>query len=258
MPPSRQTPVSLPLDGPTRRELAHRERIEWHDHSVHQLIHPGRGVLQVYTSQGSWVVPSHRATWIPAGTAHAHRAYGQTRMQALVFPASINPLRLDQPTMLAVSPLLREVIHSLTASKYDEPLAEPLTARERHNLEQVALDQLRRVDVHPLRLPAPSDDRLRGLAVLLRADPAGRRSLAELGTSVGASERTLSRLLQRELGMSFAQWRTQLRLHHSLTLLASGLPVASVASACGYTNASAFIEAFRRSFGTTPGRYWAD
>lgn len=58
--------------------------------------------------------------------------------------------------------------------------------------------------------------------------------------------------------MSFAQWRTQLRLHHSLTLLASGLPVASVASACGYTNASAFIEAFRRSFGTTPGRYWAD
>jgi AraC-like DNA-binding protein len=33
------------------------------------------------------------------------------------------------------------------------------------------------------------------------------------------------------------------------------LPVTRVAADCGYRSPSAFIEAFRAAFGTTPGRY---
>lgn len=252
MPPARQYPNRHPLPGPTRLELADRERIDWHDHGEHQLIHAGRGLLQVFTPAGSWVVPSHRAVWIPAGVAHAHRAHGPTRMQTLPFPAAVNPLSLDRPTVLAVSPLLREVIVSLTADEADH-----LTERQRGNLTEVALDHLRPVDSAPLYLPAPADPRLRDVAAILRADPAGQASLAELGAIVGASDRTLSRLIRAEIGMGFSQWRTQMRLHHSIILLAGGVPVATTASACGYGNASAFIEAFRQAFGTTPGRYWA-
>lgn len=254
MPPARQVPERHPLPGPTLRELAHRARIDWHDHAEHQLIHAGRGVLQVFTPGGSWVIPSQRAVWIPAGVAHAHRAHGPTRMQTLPFPASVNPLSLDRPTVLAVSPLLHEVIVALTA----DPAEQRLSDRQRHNLEQVALDHLRPADATLLHLPAPTDGRLRDLAAILRADPSDQRSLAALGTAVGASERTLSRLIRAEVGMTFAQWRTQVRLHHSLTLLADGVPVATTASACGYGSTSAFIESFRRAFGTTPGRYWTD
>lgn len=243
-----------PLPGPTRLELANRERIDWHDHAEHQLIHAGRGLLQVFTPAGSWVVPSHRAVWIPAGVAHSHRAHGPTRMQTLAFPAAADPPSLHAPTVLAVSPLLREVIVSLTADALDPRF----TDRQRRNLMRVALDHLRPLDSSPLYLPEPADPRLRDLAAILRADPADQRSLAELGAAIGASERTLSRLVGAEIGMGFARWRTQLRLHHSIILLAGGLPVATTASACGYGNASAFIESFRQAFGTTPGRYWAD
>jgi AraC-like DNA-binding protein len=263
--PPEPAPLRFLLSGPTRRELAHAEQIDWHDHAQHQLIHPGRGVLQVFTPHGSWVVPSHRAVWLPAGVAHAHRAHGSTRMQTLAFAADVNPLSLERPTVLAVSPLLREVITALTAitphgtspNGAAPPAAAP-TARERHNLEQVALDQLRRVEALPLHLPAPSDDRLLDVAALLAADPADSRPLGALGAAVGASERTLSRLFRQETGMTFTQWRAQLRLHHALTLLATGVPVGSAAAACGYGSASAFIEAFRKAFGTTPGRYWTD
>ncbi|MCO6010916.1 helix-turn-helix transcriptional regulator [Actinoallomurus purpureus] len=55
--------------------------------------------------------------------------------------------------------------------------------------------------------------------------------------------------------MTFPQWRAQLRLHHSLTLLATGAPVTAVATACGFRSPSAFIESFRHAFGVTPGRY---
>ena len=54
--------------------------------------------------------------------------------------------------------------------------------------------------------------------------------------------------------MSFPQWRTQLRLHHAQVLLADGEAVTRTAHACGYRSTSAFIDAFRAAYGTTPGR----
>lgn len=236
------------LSGPIRVPLAHRERIDWHDHADHQLICPRRGVLRVSTPMGTWVVPPHRAVWIPACVAHAHRAHGPTDMRALVFDRSVNPLRLDRPTVLAVTPLLREVIASLTDDA-------ELTGGQRRNLERVALDQLRRVEELPLCLPSPTDPRLRDVTEILRDDPADSRTLAELGAVVGAAERTLSRLFRSQTGMTFPQWRAQLRLHHSLVLLATGASVTAAAGACGYSGPSAFIQAFRNAFGTTPGEH---
>jgi AraC-like DNA-binding protein len=195
-------------------------------------------------------VPPHRAVWIPAGVAHAHQAHGPTELLTLGFDraATVDPLPADRPTVLAVSPLLREVIISLADDG-------GLTDEQRANLERVAADQLRRVETLALSLPTPADDRLRALTDLLSEDPSDQRTLAQLGAAVSASERTLHRLFRTEVGMSFAQWRAQLRLHHSLKLLAMGWSVTRTATACGYSNTSAFIEAFRLAFGLTPAQY---
>ena len=55
--------------------------------------------------------------------------------------------------------------------------------------------------------------------------------------------------------MTFPQWRAQLRLQHAIILLAAGGTVTGAATASGYTNASAFIAAFRDAFGITPAAY---
>ncbi|MFC3491688.1 helix-turn-helix transcriptional regulator [Glycomyces rhizosphaerae] len=86
-------------------------------------------------------------------------------------------------------------------------------------------------------------------------DPADRRTLAQLGAAIGASERTLSRLFREQAEMTFAQWRGQFRLHHALVLLAAGHQVTRIAGACGYASPSAFIGAFREAFGRTPGEF---
>lgn len=234
--------------GAVRVLLAHRERIAWHHHTFHQFIHPLRGVLQISTPAGDWIVPPHRAVWVPARTEHAHRAHGATDMRALEFDGSVDPLGSAQPSVLAVTPLLREAVAALTDDT-------GLTAGQRRNIERVVLDQLRRVDVLRVHLPLPDDPRLQDVMALLREDPADPRTLAELGRTVGASERTLSRLLRDRTGMSFPQWRTQLRLHHALTLLAAGASVTETAVACGYSGPSPFIQVFRGAFGTTPGTY---
>jgi AraC-like DNA-binding protein len=258
MPESRQDAEWRELTGPTYAELGHRDTIDWHYHDMQQLVYPSSGVLAISAAAGTWVVPPQRAVWIPAGVPHAHRAHGPVQMRTLAFssaaagpPTVPGPPLTASPAVLEVSPLLREVIVALTSS--DGP---PYTARQRATMEQVALDQLRRSGQLPVRLPSLADDRLRAIAALLRADPADERTLAELGMVAGASERTLSRLFRQEAGMSFPQWRTQFRLQHALVLLADRTPVTTTALACGWSNPSAFIEAFRRAFGVTPGKFY--
>jgi len=86
--------------------------------------------------------------------------------------------------------------------------------------------------------------------------PAEGRTLEQWGRRVGATGRTLSRLFRAETGMSFHQWRQQLRLLQALRLLGRGDPITSVALDVGYGSLSAFVSVFRKTLGVTPGRYF--
>ncbi|TDD72849.1 AraC family transcriptional regulator [Actinomadura darangshiensis] len=234
---------------PTRtRWLGPGAAIDAHRHDDHQIAYAGRGVVAVTTGAGSWVAPANRAIWIPAGAVHAHQAHGELELHLVGLPAADNPLRLDAPAVLTVRPLLRELILA-----YTDPETSEGPARTR--LRAVLLDQLAASPQQPLHLPAPTVPHLKALCDILHADPADNRTLSALGREVGASDRTLSRLFKADLGMTFPQWRTQLRLCHAVVLLAEDIPVTTAAHLCGWSSASAFIDVFRRAFGHTPGSH---
>ena len=154
-----------------------------------------------------------------------------------------------------VSDLAREVLLTLTGPRNYDPAARDFERGARARLHRVLVDELQEAHEQPLQLPEPRDDRLQAVAKVLYEKPADNTSLAELGRTIGASSRTLSRLFHDELGMTFYEWRTQLRIYHALVLLADGLDTTRVAHACGWTNPSGFIAAFTNIVGTTPGRY---
>ena len=85
--------------------------------------------------------------------------------------------------------------------------------------------------------------------------PGDERSLAELAAAFNSTERTLGRRCQRDLGMSFAQWRQRLRVVKALPRLESGEKVETIALDLGYAGASAFIAMFRRMTGVTPDEH---
>jgi AraC-like DNA-binding protein len=248
MPETRQTPLPGWAFG---RRLTVGERIEVHRHDQPQLVYPADGLLAVTTGRGIWIAPPHRAVWIPAGAEHHHRSYGNTDMRALLFDADAATGQRGEPAVIAVSGLLRELILALTGTT-------PRPEAARRRLLQVTLDQLLESPEQPLHLPEPPDDRLQAVAALLHAEPGDRSTLAELGQRVGASERTLSRLFQASFTMTFHEWRTQLRIHHALTLLADGHSVTYTSAVCGWANPSSFIDAFTRIVGQTPGQYSAE
>ncbi|MCG5218581.1 AraC family transcriptional regulator [Streptosporangium sp. KLBMP 9127] len=246
MPISRHQPRA-----PTRAQpLPAGASIDDHRHDDHQIVYAARGVLAVTTDAGTWVAPATRAIWIPAGTVHRHHAHGEIDLHLVGLPTDQNPLGLNAPTVLIIVPLLRELILAYTRAPHDE-------TPERGRLRAVLLDQLRLSPQQPIHLPAPADPRLAVVCAILRRDPADDRTLAALGAEAGVSERTLTRLFGSDLGMTFPQWRTQLRLYHALCLLAEGAAVTVVAHRCGWSSTSAFIDVFRRAFGHTPGAHRA-
>jgi AraC-like DNA-binding protein len=121
----------------------------------------------------------------------------------------------------------------------------------------VLLDEMHAASRAPLQLPLPQDARLLNIARALLNDPASLRSQRDWAVWAGLSPRTLSRRFLQETGISFALWRQQARVLRSLEGLSRGEAVGEVADACGYDNVSAYIAAFRRRFGVTPGAYFA-
>ncbi|WP_290063077.1 AraC family transcriptional regulator [Amycolatopsis solani] len=219
-----------------------------HSHARGHLVYAARGVLSVHTGRGTSVVPANRVAWVPAGCTHHHRAHGHTDMRIVFLPAALAATVPARPAVFTASGLAREVLLALTGPReYDRAAS----AR----LRRVLVEELREAPEQPLQLPEPRDDRLRAVARALYENPADATPLAELGRRAGASARTLSRLFHDELGMTFYAWRTQLRIHHALVLLADGHDTTRVAHACGWSNPSGFITAFTAIVGTTPGRH---
>lgn len=104
-------------------------------------------------------------------------------------------------------------------------------------------------------MPLPEDPRARAIADAVIADPADGRGLDAWARYANTGVRTITRLFTRETGMSFAQWRTHVRVRAALGHLARGVPVGRTARAVGYRKPGAFSEAFRRVTGRSPGTY---
>jgi AraC-like DNA-binding protein len=219
-----------------------------HSHKRGHLVYAARGVLSVHTDRGTSIVPANRVVWIPAGFTHYHRSHGQTDMRIVFLPASLARLLPGRPAVFTASDLARELLLTLTGPRDHDRSAQA-------RLHRVLVDELHESPEQPLQLPEPRDDRLRAVARMLYDQPADNTSLAGLGRAIGASARTLSRLFHDELGMTFYEWRTQLRISHALVLLADGHDTTRVAHACGWANPSSFIAAFTKIVGTTPGRH---
>ena len=231
---------------PTRaRDLPGGSHIDPHRHPDHQLIYCSGGAAEVRTDTGTWIAPPDRAIWIPAGHRHEHHFFGPTRFHCIAFPMAQAGER-ETPVVLATSALVRELIIACSAPG-------GLPDHELGRWRQVLLDQLGRMPCQRLLLPVARDERLRRACALVDADLETSWTLAELGRRVGAGERTLTRLFRTEFAMTYPQWRTQLRLHRAVRLLAEGYSVTAVAGRCGWASPSAFIDVYRHAFGRTPG-----
>ncbi|PKR53850.1 AraC family transcriptional regulator [Thalassospira marina] len=222
-----------------------------HVHTKAQLMYVIDGVLTVEADGGIWTVPPKCAFWIPGGIVHKGRVVGHINIGNLYLDPSLTTDMHQKCGILFVQPFLRELI-----MRFDNTL--PTNATREANLIAVLRDELIAAPLEPIHLPMPTDRRLRRLTETMLAQPDLRFTISEWGARVGASNRTLTRLFQRETGMSFTRWRQQLHIGIALQRLAAGDSVTTIAGDLGYESLSAFISMFRRMLGSSPTHYFAD
>lgn len=222
------------------------EAIEWpaHAHAEHELLWSDRGVVKMLAGGRQWTVTPGIGLWIPAGTEHEGTARDRTSVRATYFSPSAWTRAWNDPVAVRLNPAVRALLIHLKSAR--------MTVEQRTRAQRVCIDMLDRTDAVQLDVPLPQDPRLTRLVESILADPANDLSLEQWAGLLSMTSRTLTRAFVAEVAMSFAKWRTLVRMGEAVALLADGESVKVVARRVGYQSTSAFVAAFHKTMGTTP------
>ena len=102
----------------------------------------------------------------------------------------------------------------------------------------------------PLHAEAP--DLLDDIIAYLEAHYQEKLVMAEVAKQFFISERTISTLFRKRLGITFGQFLTQRRLVEAKSLILKGTTLDLVAQLTGFADYSTFYRAFRKEFGIAP------
>ena len=257
--PHAQRPVRSKM-----RELDKDTLIMPHRHAWGQLAISTGGVIRVSLPDATYLVPPHRAVWVPPGVEHAVTLVETARLYTLYFlpqahgggaqAAWMDEADWQQCRVLEASHLMRALVVEMdTRSDQAAPLTAAQLQRESH-LSALLCDEVRRAPVIALGVRLPQDKRLKTLCEAIIDNPTRHTTLDQWALDSGASLRTVARLFHNELGCTFTQWRQQVVLAKAVALAAQRMPMAHIATELGYTP-SAFSALVRRTVGMTPAAF---
>ena len=134
---------------------------------MHEIEYACRGVVEVKTQAGHYLLPPHQAAWIPAGLQHQTTLNADAQTLAVLFEPRLVPMAGDRVRIIAVSALLREMM--LYSVRW--PISRTESGAEADSFFQTlgyvvaeALD-----NEMPLHLPAPTDPVVTAAADYTRA-----------------------------------------------------------------------------------------
>ncbi|MGX1642205.1 AraC family transcriptional regulator [Sphingobacterium sp. NPDC055431] len=227
-----------------------------HSHKKGQFLYTEGGVVFLKTAEKSYFLPARHYIWIPPHVKHSiHPSSSEVVMRNLYFPKYETDTEFfDKVNIYPVNDLLIELI--MFTNRWNGnifPEEEP-----RYSIAKafkLILPELSQTEL-PLALPYPKNDKLKQIINYLELNIAENISFKSLAEHFDISERTLARLFQKELAMSYIQYFTILRMLTSLKLLLDDkLSVNEVALRVGYNSLPTFSNTFNKVIGVRPSEY---
>lgn len=212
------------------------------------------GYFGVELASEHMAVPVNTAVWVPPDVPHCTtQCHSCTSICLHVAPEVAKAFLPDHPVRCVVNSLTREMIRHF--ARVWLTTERSLTARRLASfiVQELKESPLVTDDFAPL----PQNAILRDIAFQLVYNPGSTKTLAEWAAVFAVGEKTLARITLKETGMSFARWAMHFRLLPAMRALFDGVSVEEAAGIAGFQTTAAFINAFTRVFGVTPGK-WRD
>ncbi len=227
-----------------------------HQHEKGQFLYCEGGIVYVKIGKDTFYLPARHYMWIPPNAEHSiHPNSPEVIMRNLYFPISENdhPFYKEIGIYPADGLLLELLLFSnkwmgdiTPSNKSDYIIAQAF----KEILPQISKNSLR------LALPLPSDERLKKIVQYLEDHMDSSITMKKITGQFGFSERSLSRLFQKDLSMTFVQYFTILRMLRALQLLINGsYSISEISNMVGYNSLPTFSNTFQKVIGVRPTDY---
>lgn len=229
--------------------------IPTHNHDKAQLLYTEGGIVYVITETDTYFLPARHFMWIPSGVKHSiHTNSDQVIMRNLYFPVKKDEhIFYENEGIYPVNDLLLQMM--LFSNRWDGNIIKgtreyDITKAIKALLPSICTNNL------PLSLPFSKDPRLTKIINYLDVNLGETILFSKLAIQFGFSERSLYRLFQKDLGMSFIQYLTIRRILKAIELLLEKkLAVNEVALAVGYNSVPTFSNTFYKILRQRPSEY---
>ncbi|AUG29132.1 MULTISPECIES: AraC family transcriptional regulator [Microbacterium] len=252
-PSSLRAPYLMSTGVITADDVSSRPISPPHAHPDALLAWCYRGTVWVYLRDAMWRLAPGQGMWIPAGTPHtARHERDSTGCYTYIPDAS-----LVTPVVEVTRVLVPRAVQEMLLHLGTDDMPDRLRVRIQAVLLEMLQQPVRESSDEWSEVPMPADERVRALVQAVLSDPGDVRTARELVAAHGLHERTVLRVFTRDIGMSFGQWRTWVRMVLAARLIVDGTPIGMAARRCGYATTSAFSAAFKDRFGVTPRQHVA-
>ncbi|HRB71123.1 AraC family transcriptional regulator [Flavobacterium sp. WV_118_3] len=229
--------------------------IPTHKHEKAQLLYTEGGLVYVTTETKTYFLPARHFMWIPDTIKHSiHPSSENVMMRNLYFPVDKNEHSFyNNEGIYPVNDLLLQMM--LFTNRWNGNLKKGSRNYFIARAIKAILPEICETNL-PLALPIAKDKRLLKVITYLDEHLDETIFFSTLAEKFGFSERSLYRLFQKDMGMSFIQFFTIRRMLKAIELLLEKrLPVSEVAVAVGYNSIPTFSNTFYKLLGQRPSDY---
>ncbi|MDX1942563.1 MAG: AraC family transcriptional regulator [Saprospiraceae bacterium] len=221
-----------------------------------RLIYIEGGTAYILTEDKTWYLLARHYIWIPCGIRYfIHTETSGVSLRTLYFQAKLSdPDFFRQIGVYPVNDLLLEMIDY---TKEWEGVISPEN-ENRFTFGMAIKAILPELSKHrlPFCLPLAKDSRLKKITAYLQENISSTLHLSEIAQQFGLSERSLARLFQNDLRMSYIKYLRTLRIIHALALLSTTkMSVYEIAYQVGYNSFPTFSNMFYQIVGVRPKSY---
>ncbi len=221
-----------------------------HSHPWGQLHLIKQGRLEMEVDKQKMFCPANYAIWTPAHLLHRAFNHNDVEYCAINIEFELSQKLPTSACMFPLTPLLRAIVDDLVERQTTEVLS-----TEDKYLSHVLIERLSKTNPIENYLPFTDDKLLAPILMQLQENPADDSSLEIWAKRVFSTERTLARRFQKELKMSFNDWRQRAKLAKAMVLLKDAISINEIAYQLGYSQGSSFIKMFRKHTGVTPEQF---